>query len=215
MSSWTWQVFYVYACWNLNTEQLNSNFIILYWFSWKKPVVSFLFFLPPASEGWGKVIFSLCVSVHTLTEGGYLIPIHPHPYPSLSGGVPDQALDGGGVPRSSLGQGGYPNPSLDWGGTPTLDGGYPNLGLGGIPTLDGGVPHLQGGTPSHVWGVPWVPPGIASTYYSYVAGGVPLAFTQEDFLVSLKTAVSLLSWLVGFYHWLLQSLWCQLTCTNF
>ena len=37
--------------------------------------------LPPASEGWGKVIFLLCVSVHTSTGGGQ---------------VPRSGLDGGG-----------------------------------------------------------------------------------------------------------------------
>ena len=76
-------------------------------------------------------------------RGGYPIPIHPYPYPSLSG-------RGGGVP----------DPALDGGGTPTLDG---------------------GGTPSPHPRVP--PPGIASTCYGYAAGGVPLTFTQEDFLV--------------------------------
>ena len=28
------------------------------------------FLLQPASEGWGKVLFSVCLSVHTLTGGG-------------------------------------------------------------------------------------------------------------------------------------------------
>ena len=37
-----------------------------------------------------------------------------------------------------------------------------------------------GGTP----GTP-PPPGIASTCYGYAAGGMPLAFTQEDFLVPI------------------------------
>ena len=72
------------------------------------------------------------------------------------------------VSQSSLGRGvvvvvgggGGTQSSLGWGG--------------GTPTLDrGGVPHLR---------VP-PPPGIASTCYGYAAGGVPLAFTQEDFLV--------------------------------
>ena len=74
--------------------------------------------------------------------------------------------------------------------------GYPISGLGGgypIPGLDGG-----GDTPSQVWmvggylgypppGLDGVPPppikqsSIVST--CYVAGGVPLAFTQKDFLV--------------------------------
>ena len=49
----------------------------------------------------------------------------------------------------------------------------------------GGVPHPRsgvGGYPGQVftgWGTP--PPSIASTCYA--AGGMPLAFTQEDFLV--------------------------------
>ena len=30
-----------------------------------------------------------------------------------------------------------------------------------------------------------LPPGIARTCYGYAAGGMPLAFTQEDFLVSI------------------------------
>ena len=41
------------------------------------------------------------------------------------------------------------------------------------PGLDGYPPDLERGTP----------PSIASTYYA--AGGMPLAFTQEDFLVLL------------------------------
>ena len=46
-----------------------------------------LCYLPPASEGWGKVIFSLCVSVHRGGEG----------YPSqvLTGGYPIPGPDGG------------------------------------------------------------------------------------------------------------------------
>ena len=110
-------------------------------------VDSFFCFLPPASEGWREVIFSLCVSVHTWGGGG-----------------PDPALDGGGYPN--LGQGGYPN----------LEGGYP---------ISGGVPQpWMGGTPSPggypISGYP--SPGIASTCYGYTVGGVPLVFTQEDFL---------------------------------
>ena len=30
--------------------------------------------LPPASEGWGKGLFSVCLSVHTLMRRGYSIP---------------------------------------------------------------------------------------------------------------------------------------------
>ena len=66
--------------------------------------------LPSASEGWGKVIFSLCVSVHTLTRGEY--PIRPR--------------GGGEVPRSRE------VPRSGWGGTPSNPGwksgqrGYPH-----------------------------------------------------------------------------------------
>ena len=132
------------------------------------------------------------MSVCSLLGGG--VP-HPYPSPSLSipvwggtqsslgwrGGTPIQPWMKGGVPQSSLGQGG--TPIQPWmGGYPNLGwGGYPNLGWGGYPNLGWGVPHLWGGTPSHVWGVPH--PRIASTCYGYAAGGVPLAFTQEDFLV--------------------------------
>ena len=99
---------------------------------------------------------------------------------------------GGGVPQSGLGKGGVLQSGLGRGGTPSQVwvGGYPISGLGR------GVPHLWGGTPCpgvlHPRGVPHVrggtlspPPitqsSIASTCYA--AGGVPLAFTQEDFLL--------------------------------
>ena len=80
--------------------------------------------LPPASEGWREVIFSVC----------------PH-----FGGVPNPALDGGGGTRSSLGRGG--TPTLDGGGTPShVRGGTPSWGhtpshvWWGIP---GTPPHHQ------------------------------------------------------------------------
>ena len=58
--------------------------------------------LPSASEGWGKVLFSVCLSVQTSTGRGRGVP---------------QVWDGGGYPRSG------------WGGTPDLDGGgYPRSG---------------------------------------------------------------------------------------
>ena len=70
-----------------------------------------LLFLPLAPEGWGKVIFSVCVSVLTW---------------------------GGGTPmRSSWGESCYPHPSEPR-GTPSFPiggRGYPTLGL------DGGTPH--------------------------------------------------------------------------
>ena len=44
-----------------------------------------------------------------------------------------------------------------------------------------GLIHVQIGKTFFVEGPP--PPGIARTCYGYAAGGMPLAFTQEDFLV--------------------------------
>ena len=35
------------------------------------------------------------------------------------------------------------------------------------------------------------PPGIARNCYGYAAGGMPLAFTQEDFLVNLVKSISI------------------------
>ena len=114
------------------------------------------------------------------------------------GGIPSQVW-GGGYPIPGLG-GGWGVPHLRSGGTPSKVwvGGYPIPGLGGYP-ISGlgrgypGYPHTEvwmvGGTPSQVWivgGAQGTPPpmrqsSIASTCYA--AGGVPLAFTQEDFLV--------------------------------
>ena len=48
-----------------------------------KNFLSKIVFLPPASEGCGKVLFSVCLSVHTSTRGG---------------GVPWSGPDGGGYP---------------------------------------------------------------------------------------------------------------------
>ena len=62
--------------------------------------------LPPASEGWREVIFSLCVSVHT-PGGGYL----PSGWGGQWGGtyLPRSGL-GGGLPTFQMG------PGLDRGG---------------------------------------------------------------------------------------------------
>ena len=86
--------------------------------------------LPTASEGWGKVIFSLCVSVHTRgvpqpgPEGGGT-PIQP-----WTGGTPSSL--GWGLPSSSLGRGG---PHLDE-GTPCPEMGVPPIqGWMGVPPV--------------------------------------------------------------------------------
>ena len=102
-------------------------------------------------------------------------------------------------------QGGLPH-SADGGGTPS------KVWTGGTPSQvqkGGRVPHprskQEGDTPSNLgWGIPpsnfgWgIPPSktgwgtspspirrlISKACTSYAAGGVPLAFTQEDFLVT-------------------------------
>ena len=97
----------------------------------------------------------------------------------------------------------FVSPHLGGGGTPVRSGGgYPIPGLVGVPPGPGmgyPLPDLGQGTPPGpgTGYLPWtwdrvppgpgtgdrVPPSIASTCYA--AGGMPLAFTQEDFLVIL------------------------------
>ena len=95
------------------------------------------------------------------------------------GGYPDPALDEGGYPDPALDEGGYPDPALDGGGytNPALDRGVPQPWMGEYPNLGWRGTPSPGGYPRYP------PPGIASTCYGYAVGGVPLAFTQEDFLV--------------------------------
>ena len=131
---------------------------------------------------------------------------------NFRGGYSIPGLDGGGPhPRSGWG---VPHPRSGWGGTPfqVWSGVYPILpGVPPHPRLDG-VPPIQywmGYPPSNIgWGTPspiqdWMgypptphpdlgqgvaqvpPPPISKTSTCYAAGGVPLAFTQEDFLVLL------------------------------
>ena len=75
--------------------------------------------LPSASEGWVKVMFSVCLSVHT-SRGGY-----PGQVWMVGGGVPWPGLDGGGVTQ----------PGLD-GGVP----GVPPLPPGQVWMVGAGVP---------------------------------------------------------------------------
>ena len=130
----------------------------------------------------------------------------------LDGVPPIQTWDRGsrytgldGVPHPDLGQGGYPgypHPRLDvvplfrtgW-DTPYQQNGIPPVqdwmgspcpGLDGIPPISRmGYPPSQTG-----WGTPHqVPPTISKASTCYAAGGVPLAFTQEDFLVLFLSIV--------------------------
>ena len=122
--------------------------------------------------------------------------VNPHLVGGWGGGgrrTPSQVWTRGGTPTRSgwlggtlarYGWWGVPQPGLDGGGGVPIQvwmvGGYPPL-----PGLDGG----GGGTPpGQVWMVGRYPPptpirqsSIASTCYP--TGGMPLAFTQEDFLV--------------------------------
>ena len=101
-----------------------------------------------------------------------------------------------GTPTSS-GWWGVSHPRSRWWGVPHLRfgwWGYPITGLDGVggtqctlqPGLDGG------GTPSQVWmvgGTQGTPPPMRQSSIAitcYVAGSVPLAFTQEDILVFLS-----------------------------
>ena len=133
-------------------------------------------------------------------SGGYPIPgLGWYPIPVL-GGTPSQVW---GYPIPGLGWvvpcprgGGYPILGLDGGYTILLTGGTPcQIQIGGypIPGLDGGVSHsADGGYPIQDRGKPfgtppvqhWMGyPSISKASTCYAVGGVPLAFTQEDFLV--------------------------------
>ena len=115
-------------------------------------------------------MFSVCVSVHTtvypiqVQAGGYPIQVQ-------MGGTPSQVW--GGTPA------GVPLQSASWGtphrSTPlsASQGGYPGYSPTGVPLHPGQIPGWGGGTPYRS--------SIACTCYTAV--GMPLAFTQEDFLV--------------------------------
>ena len=120
------------------------------------------------------------------SEGGI-----PHPGLHWGGGTPSQVLVGG--TPSQVWMGGTPgNPHHDWMGYPPgqvwmLEGGYhqvpPHHDWMGYPPprpgLDGRGDGTPGTPPTMIgWGTP--PPSSSTCYAS---GGVPLAFTQEDFLV--------------------------------
>ena len=100
----------------------------------------------------------------------------------------------GGVPHLRSRWDGVPH-LRSRGGTPSqVQGGTPSQVWGGTPSqVRGGTPsQFRGSTPSQVRGgnLGSPPPGIASTCYGYAAGGMPLAFMQEDFLVSSSYIIS-------------------------
>ena len=98
--------------------------------------------LPPASEGWGKVLFSVCLSVHIsgrVPQSG--LGRGSTPSQVWTGGTPSQVW-GGGYPIQVWG-GGYPIQVWMVGGVP-----WPGFGGGGtLARFQWGVPHpgLDGG----------------------------------------------------------------------
>ena len=81
------------------------------------PILERLYLLPPASEGWGKVLFSVCLSVHT-SRGGTLVRSGWRgagvPWPGLDdgGGYASQVwMVGGGTPSQVLMVGGGCTPA--------------------------------------------------------------------------------------------------------
>ena len=127
----------------------------------------------------GRLCFDTCLSVCLSTPRGGT-PARSRwgvPLPGLTGEYPHQ-VQAGGVPKVG-------HPHQTWPGS-TPSGGYPTSG----PLIGPGwgVPHL--GYPSPIgpgWGVPLLGGGYPtsgnrwSTWYAAVS--MPLAFTQEDFLV--------------------------------
>ena len=93
--------------------------------------ISGCWFLPPASEGWGKVMFSVCSHLGGVPISHNALQHFPECHGAAGGGtLPGPA--GGGYP----GQGGYPGGGVPWRGVPWPGG-----------TLAGGVP-WPGGVPS-------------------------------------------------------------------
>ena len=140
----------------------------------------------------GRYCFHRCLSVN-ISGGGT-------PSQVWVGGTPSQVWLVGGTHLRSRG---YPRnpPKPEMGYPPDMGWGTPGPGTGTPQTWDGvpPTPPRHGTGSPQTWGTPWdmgwgtppdlrwgIPPkqiSIASTCYT--AGGMPLAFTQEDFLVFL------------------------------
>ena len=126
-------------------------------------------FLPPASEGWGKVMFSVCSH---LGGGGQVQP--------AGRGCQVQPVGGGGV-RSSRG-GGVRSVSWRGGSGQSADKGGGQVSQ---PKGGGSGPARGGSGPANGGEVSILRP---------LAGGMPLAFTQADFLVLTSDGSRLCEW---------------------
>ena len=102
-------------------------------------------------------LFSICLHL----PGGYpILPTEGYPIPGPDRGTPSHTCTGGYLhPRHGWVPQGTPHPDLGWGNPP-------------LPTWT-----WDGVTP------PSVRRQISIATTCYAAGGMPLAFTQEDFLV--------------------------------
>ena len=134
--------------------------------------------LPPASEGWGKVMFSVCSH---LGGGGQVSQ------PMEGGGGSGPASVGGGQVQLAGGGGGS-GPASGGGGQVQLAGGGgsgPASGGGQVQLAGGGVGQVQpgGGQVQLAGGRGQSAGGGGVSILRPLAGGMPLAFTQEDFLV--------------------------------
>ena len=153
--------------------------------------------LPPASEGWGKVIFSVCTPSQVRGGGGY--PIlglrWGERYPSqvwdgCGGTLTRSRCWGGGTPARSRWWGVPPHPGmryspdLGWGTPPGPGMGYPpDLGWGTPQNLGWGTPRTWDGVtpPADLrWGTPPRQISIASTCYT--AGVCLLHSRRRTFL---------------------------------
>ena len=152
-------------------------------------------------KGKPSFIFVITARIRRMTEGNVFTL-----YTIVGGGVPPSQVqmgEGGTPSQVQVGCApfpgrGYPLPRSGR-GTPPGKGVHPHLDLRRMypPTWEGGTPHLDlgRGIPCHlVRGIPLSRSdprtGGGTPYWSsiactcYVAGGMPLAFTQEDFLVT-------------------------------
>ena len=109
------------AQWNFNQKMI--------WISWIVSNVLKSELLPTASEGWGEVIFSVCLSVHIYGGGGTPSGWRwgGTPFPGPCGGYHIQLT--GGVPRPRS-RWGYPLPrGYPWHGVPPSRGTLPWQGV--------------------------------------------------------------------------------------